>query len=102
MEGASCGGGISIHPSFLVFEIPPMESNKPQCPECGGEVWSNGPNWQCKKCNRRFLKIKRLGKFWEEKTKNNPSCIYCGGKTVSNGTKWLCKDCGRQWSKRRR
>jgi tRNA(Ile2) C34 agmatinyltransferase TiaS len=68
-------------------DFPPQE--RPSCPVCGGDVYSNGGRWVCKECSKQWLKVHN------PRVANNPPCVYCGGKVHKQGTNYACLDCGR-------
>jgi len=74
--------------------------DRPPCPECGSRcIWSNGANWLCVDCGKKFSKFKRRLK--KKLFKNRPRCRECGKFrcTPRPGiNRWKCLECGKEFT----
>lgn len=73
-----------------------FRDDNPACPDCGTTMNSHGIAWQCHRCCRYLMKIKRPRK---EEYPDRPPCPDCGSQKVvkNGGIRLMCKDCGRSY-----
>jgi tRNA(Ile2) C34 agmatinyltransferase TiaS len=89
---------VEIGLKKIYSAIKPPPGSRPPCPRCGSvDIISQGRNWYCKRCCRRFIKIKY------KTAMIGPLCTECGMVTRSNGIRlWCCPNCGKAAMKKLR